>query len=167
VAAPTAGLHLSEAILTALTNAGIERAEITLHVGPGTFRPLRAQDLSSGRLHAETFALPAATARAIERTRAGGGRVVAVGTTTARVLESCAEADGTVRAQQGDTELFLAPGARFRAVDALLTNFHLPRSSLLLLVAAFAGRDTILRTYAEAIRMNYRFYSYGDAMLIR
>lgn len=167
VAAPTAGLHLSEAVLAALSASGIERAEITLHVGPGTFRPLRAQDLATGRLHAEAYTLPAETAQAIARTRARGGRVVAVGTTTARVLETCADGQGGVTASHGETDLFLSPGADFRVVDALLTNFHLPRSSLLLLVAAFTGRDTILRTYAEAVRLEYRFYSYGDAMLIR
>ncbi len=167
VAAPTAGLHLSRAVLEALAGAGVDRAEVILHVGPGTFRPLGARELSSGRLAAEPFELDASVAERIAATRERGGRVVAVGTTTARVLESCVDEDGRVSPRCGETQLFLRPGSRFRAVDALLTNFHLPRSSLLLLVAAFAGRESILDAYAEAIRRGYRFYSYGDAMLIR
>jgi S-adenosylmethionine:tRNA ribosyltransferase-isomerase len=167
VAAPTAGLHLSRRLLDRLRRAGVERAEVVLHIGPGTFRPLRPEDLARGALHTEPFELPAGTAEQIARTRARGGRVVAVGTTAARVLESCAGTDGRVRPARGETDLFLRPGAPFRAVDALLTNFHLPRSSLLLLVAAFAGRERTLAAYAEAIRAGYRFYSYGDAMLIR
>jgi S-adenosylmethionine:tRNA ribosyltransferase-isomerase len=166
VAAPTAGLHLSERLLETLAEAGIACAEVVLHVGPGTFRPVRPEDLSRGRLHSEAFELPEQTAERIATTRARGGRVVAVGTTSARVLESCVGPDGRVEARRGETDLFLRPGARFRAVDALLTNFHLPRSSLLLLVAAFAGREPVLAAYAEAIRAGYRFYSYGDAMLI-
>jgi S-adenosylmethionine:tRNA ribosyltransferase-isomerase len=137
-----------------------------LHVGPGTFRPLRPADLASGRLHAERFELPDATAAAIARARARGGRVLAVGTTTTRVLEARALPGGGVAPGRGETDLFLRPGARFAAVDALLTNFHLPRSSLLLLAAAFAGRERLLAAYAEAVRLGYRFYSYGDAMLI-
>ncbi len=167
VAAPTAGLHLSHRLLDRLAHAGVERAEVVLHIGPGTFRPLRSEDLAGGSLHTEPFELPAATAEQIARTRARGGRVVAVGTTAARVLESCVGSDGGVRPARGETDLFLRPGVPFRAVDALLTNFHLPRSSLLLLVAAFAGRERILAAYAEAVRAGYRFYSYGDAMLIR
>ncbi len=166
VAAPTAGLHLSEALLEALGARGILRAEVVLHLGRGTFAPLGEPALRTRRLHAEHFALPEATARAIGAARARGGRVVAVGTTTARVLETCADERGEVVAREGATTLFLAPGDRFRAVDALLTNFHLPRSSLLLLVAAFAGRERVLAAYAEAIERGYRFYSYGDAMLI-
>ncbi len=167
VAAPTAGLHLSEALLARLAESGVERADVTLHVGAGTFRPLREEDLRADRLHPERFTLPADTAERIAATRARGGRVVAVGTTAARVLESCAREDGLVRADAGETRLFLRPGSPFRAVDALLTNFHLPRSSLLLLVAAFAGRERVLAAYAEAVRAGYRFYSYGDAMLVR
>lgn len=166
VAAPTAGLHLGPAVLAALAAAGIERAEVVLHVGPGTFRPLRPQDLDAGRLYAERFELPEATAAAVTRARAHGGRVVAVGTTTTRVLEARARDDGSVAAGAGETDLFLRPGARFAVVDALLTNFHLPRSSLLMLAAAFAGREPLLAAYAEALRLGYRFYSYGDAMLI-
>jgi len=167
VAAPTAGLHLSERLLAELEPRGIECAEVVLHVGIGTFRPLREQDLASHRLHAERFELPESTADAIAKTRARGGRVVAVGTTATRVLEARATDDRSVRAGSGTTDLFLAPGDRFRAIDALLTNFHLPRSSLLLLVAAFAGRENVLAAYAEAVREGYRFYSYGDAMLIQ
>jgi S-adenosylmethionine:tRNA ribosyltransferase-isomerase len=167
VAAPTAGLHLTPALLAALRAGGVAYAEVVLHVGAGTFRPLREAELESGRLHAERFALPAATADAIAATRACGGRVVAVGTTTTRVLEACAQEGGLVTPSLGETDLFLRPGARFRVVDALLTNFHLPRSSLLLLVSAFAGREPLLRAYAEAISSGYRFYSYGDAMLIQ
>jgi len=166
IAAPTAGLHLSERLLADLARRGIERAEVVLHVGLGTFRPLRERDLIRHRLHPEPFELPETTAAAIAGTRARGGRVVAVGTTVARVLETRATDDRGVRAGAGTTDLFLTPGDRFRAVDALLTNFHLPRSSLLLLVAAFAGRDNVLAAYAEALREGYRFYSYGDAMLI-
>jgi S-adenosylmethionine:tRNA ribosyltransferase-isomerase len=167
VAAPTAGLHFTRELLAALDAAGIQRAEVVLHVGAGTFRPLDAAALASGRLHAEAYSLPRETADAIAQARARGGRVVAIGTTTTRVLESCADDDsGGVRPGDGETDLFLRPGSRFRVVDAMLTNFHLPRSSLLLLVAAFAGREPILDAYREAIARGYRFYSYGDAMLI-
>jgi len=171
VAAPTASLHLSEPLLAALAAAGVERAEVVLHVGPGTFRPLGPEQIESGRLHPERFELPPETAGAIARARERGGRVVAVGTTTTRVLEACAyERDpgtrGLVKAQAGETSLFLRPGHRFAVVDALLTNFHLPRSSLLVLVAAFAGREAVLEAYADAVARGYRFYSYGDAMLV-
>ncbi len=167
VAAPTAGLHLTPALRARLEAAGVGWAEVVLHVGPGTFRPLREADLQAGHLHAERFELPEATARAVRATRERGGRVVAVGTTTTRVLESRADDAGGVRPGRGETELLLRPGSRFRVVDALLTNFHLPRSSLLLLVCAFAGRERVLETYAEALAAGYRFASYGDAMLIR
>jgi S-adenosylmethionine:tRNA ribosyltransferase-isomerase len=166
VAAPTAGLHLSQPLLARLAAAGVEVAELVLHVGPGTFRPLGEAELAAGRLHAERFELPEAGAAAVAATRRRGGRVVAVGTTSARVLEARAREDGAVEPGAGTTDLFLRPGHRFRAIDALLTNFHLPRSSLLVLVAAFAGRDAVLGAYAEAIAAGYRFYSYGDAMLI-
>jgi S-adenosylmethionine:tRNA ribosyltransferase-isomerase len=136
-------------------------------VGLGTFRPLRDEDLARHRLHSESFELPPATADAIDRTRVRGGRVIAVGTTATRVLESCATSDGRVNARAGTTDLFLAPGDPFQVVDALMTNFHLPQSSLLLLVAAFAGRRPVLNAYAQAVREGYRFYSYGDAMLIQ
>jgi S-adenosylmethionine:tRNA ribosyltransferase-isomerase len=166
VAAPTAGLHLTRELLARLAAAGIASAELVLHVGPGTFRPLGEAELRAGRLHAERFELPEATADAIAAARRRGGRVVAVGTTTTRVLEARAREDGSVEPGAGTTDLFLRPGHRFRAVDALLTNFHLPRSSLLVLVAAFAGREAVLAAYAEAIAQGYRFYSYGDAMLV-
>jgi S-adenosylmethionine:tRNA ribosyltransferase-isomerase len=166
VAAPTAGLHFTPDLLERLAGAGVASAELILHVGPGTFRPLRPEDLAAGRLHAERFELPAGSAQAVAAARARSGRVVAVGTTSCRVLEHCAAEDGAVRAARGETELLIAPGHRFRAVDVLLTNFHLPRSSLLLLVAAFAGREAVLGAYAEAVELGYRFYSYGDAMLI-
>jgi len=166
VAAPTAGLHLSEAVLARLAERGVERASVVLHVGAGTFKPLEPEQLETGRLHAERFELPEATAEAIGRTRERGGRVIAVGTTSTRVLESCARQGGTVAPGSGETELFLRPGDPFRVVDGLLTNFHLPRSSLLLLVCAFAGRSRVLAAYREAIERGYRFYSYGDAMLV-
>jgi len=166
VAAPTAGLHLSQPLLHELSAAGVLCADVVLHVGPGTFRPPREAELASGRLHRERFELPQATADAVDAARGRGSRVVAVGTTSARVLESCARGDGRVEARQGETDLFLRPGSKFRAVDALLTNFHLPRSSLLMLVSAFAGRERVLAAYAEAVREGYRFYSYGDAMLL-
>ncbi len=166
VAAPTAGLHLTASLLGDLVGRNVGWADVILHVGPGTFRPLRPEDLAAGRLHPEHFELPAATAAAVARTRAAGGRVVAVGTTTTRVLETCASEGGLVEPAESQTDLFIRTGFRFRVVDALLTNFHLPRSSLLLLVAAFAGRERVLDAYAEAIAKGYRFYSYGDAMLL-
>ncbi len=167
VAAPTAGLHFTAPLFERLASHGVERAEVVLHVGTGTFRPLDETALSSGRLHRERIDLPEATANAIARTRERGGRVVAVGTTSARVLEARGRGDGSVEPGAGETDLFLRPGAKFQVADALITNFHLPRSSLLLLVAAFAGRERVLAAYREAVEQGYRFYSYGDAMLIR
>jgi S-adenosylmethionine:tRNA ribosyltransferase-isomerase len=166
VAAPTAGLHFSEGLLSRVRAGGIETAEVVLHVGPGTFRPVQVEDVRAHRVDPEAFIIPEDTARAIERTRARGGRVVAVGTTTARTLEASAQADGQVRAGEGETDLVIVPGFAFRAIDALITNFHLPRSSLLLLVCAFAGREPVLAAYREAILSSYRFYSYGDAMML-
>jgi S-adenosylmethionine:tRNA ribosyltransferase-isomerase len=166
VAAPTAGLHLTPELLDELAEAGIERAEVVLHVGLGTFRPLRIEDVAAGRLHRERYELPEATAEAIARTRARGGRVVAVGTTTTRVLEHCADGRGGVRAGRGETELFLKPGVPIQVVDGLLTNFHLPGSSLLMLVAAFIGHEPLMAAYRHAVRERYRFFSYGDAMLV-
>ena len=146
---------------------GVELADVVLHVGPGTFRPAHAgADRERAACTAKRSALPAETAARVAAARARGGRVVAVGTTSARVLEACARPDRRVEPGDGETDLFLRPGSRFRVVDALLTNFHLPRSSLLLLVAAFAGRERILAAYADAVRAGYRFYSYGDAMLV-
>ena len=166
VAAPTAGLHFTGELLALLAEAGIERAELVLHVGPGTFQPVKVARVEDHRVASEPFVVPPETAAAVERARAGGGRVVAVGTTTVRALESVALPGGGIAAGEGETDLVIVPGHRFQAVDALLTNFHLPRSSLLLLVAAFAGREAVLRAYAEAVRERYRFYSYGDAMLV-
>jgi S-adenosylmethionine:tRNA ribosyltransferase-isomerase len=167
IAAPTAGLHFTTTLFDRLREKGVGVAEVVLHVGAGTFRPLNAAAMKTGRLHQEHFELPAETVDAIEKTHASGGRVVAVGTTTARVLESQVAEDGHLKAGSGVTDLFIRPGAApFRVVDALLTNFHLPRSSLLLLVAAFVGRRPLLNAYEVAIQQGFRFYSYGDAMLI-
>ncbi len=167
VAAPTAGLHFTEELLHELRQAGIEVARLTLHVGPGTFLPVRCEDARDHRMLPERYSIPEATVAAIENTRSAGRRVVAIGTTTTRALESAAAAGMPLRAGNGWANCFLYPGSRFRVVDALVTNFHLPRSTLLLLVSALAGRDAILAAYAEAIERGYRFYSYGDAMLIR
>jgi len=164
-AAPTAGLHFTPELLERLARAGVESARVTLHVGLGTFQPLKVDDLADHRMHGERYELPAETVERIAAARRRGGRVVAVGTTTARVLEHVASL-GELAASRGTTELFLRPGSRFRAVDALLTNFHLPRSSLLVLVSAFVGRERVLRLYREAVERRYRFYSYGDAMLL-
>jgi S-adenosylmethionine:tRNA ribosyltransferase-isomerase len=166
VAAPTAGLHLSEPLLAALEAAGHERATLTLHVGPGTFAPLRADVLADNTLHPERYEIPADTAARVAAACAAGRPIVAVGTTVVRALEAAAEGRGAVRAGSGETRLFIRPGHRFQVVDHMLTNFHLPRSSLLVLVAAFAGRDTVLSAYREAISAGYRFYSYGDATLL-
>ncbi len=166
VAAPTAGLHLSEALLAGLARRGVEIADLVLQIGPGTFQNPSPEQLASGLLHGERFCLPAETAGRVAAARARGARVVAVGTTSARVLEARARPGGEVEPGEGETRLFLRPGSRFQVVDALLTNFHLPGSSLLMLVAAFAGRERVLAAYAEAVRAGYRFYSYGDAMLV-
>jgi S-adenosylmethionine:tRNA ribosyltransferase-isomerase len=168
VAAPTAGLHFTPEVLERLRERGVERTAVTLHVGPGTFLPFRESTIADDVvLHEERFEVPEPAAEAIAAARGRGARVVAVGTTVARTLETAARAGGTVRAGQGRTRLFLRPGSRFAVVDALLTNFHLPRSSLLLLVCAFAGRDAVLAAYRQAVAEGYRFYSYGDAMLVR
>ena len=165
VAAPTAGLHFTPAVLARLAERGIELARVTLEVGLGTFQPIRAERLAEHRMHEEHFEIPAESAAAIHRARAEGRRVVAVGTTTVRALESAAEGGGVREACEW-TRLFIYPPYEFRVVDALVTNFHLPRSTLLALVCAFAGRERVLAAYAEAVRAGYRFYSYGDAMLI-
>lgn len=166
VAAPTAGLHFTAEVLDRLGAHGVLRGEIVLHVGPGTFRPVEADQIEDHQVDPERFFIPAETSERIRTARHTGQRVVAVGTTTTRALEAAAEAAGGVRSGPGQTDLVVRPGHSFRVVDALLTNFHLPRSSLLLLVSAFAGREAVLDAYAEAIREGYRFYSYGDAMLI-
>ncbi|MFW6112715.1 MAG: tRNA preQ1(34) S-adenosylmethionine ribosyltransferase-isomerase QueA [Thermodesulfobacteriota bacterium] len=165
IAAPTAGLHFTPEIMARLESQGIESAFITLHVGPGTFQPVRGADYTQHRMQPELFVLPAAAAARLNQARAAGKRLVAVGTTSVRVLEHCAGPDGFT-AQEGWCGLYIYPGYRFQAMDRVLTNFHLPKSTLLLLVAAFAGRDLILAAYQEAIREGYRFYSYGDCMLI-
>jgi len=167
VAAPTAGLHLTPRLLDALRTQGVGRADLTLHVGYGTFKPVRAERVEEHRVDEESFEIPPETAEEVNAARVEGRRVVAVGTTTTRTLESAAMAGGgRVRPGQGETGLFIYPGFRFQAIDALLTNFHLPRSSLLMLVCAFAGREAVLSAYREAVARGYRFYSYGDAMLI-
>jgi S-adenosylmethionine:tRNA ribosyltransferase-isomerase len=166
VAAPTAGLHFTEETLAALAARGVERASVTLHVGPGTFAPVRDDDVDKHVMHAERYVIPEATAAAHARARAEGRPVIAVGTTVVRTLESGLRPDGTVAAGPGETRLFVRPGTPVRSVDRLLTNFHMPRSTLLMLVMAFAGRERILEAYAEAVARRYRFFSYGDAMLL-
>ena len=166
VAAPTAGLHFDDAMLEALDARGVARAFVTLHVGSGTFQPVQSEDLAAHRMHTERFHIPSATADAVARTRAANRRVLAVGTTSLRALEAAADPDGRVRPGEAETDLFILPGYRFRVVDRLLTNFHLPRSTLLMLVSAFAGRARIHSAYAHAVAARYRFFSYGDAMLL-
>ena len=166
IAAPTAGLHFTAELFERLERRGIDRAEIVLHVGPGTFRPVEVDDVREHRVDPERYSLPEDAAAAIRRARREGHRVVAVGTTTARTLEAARTLDGDLRTGDGETALVITPGHPFKVVDILLTNFHLPRSSLLLLVSAFAGRKRILSAYKEAVRREYRFYSYGDAMLL-
>ncbi len=167
VAAPTAGLHFTEELLDRLERRGVHRTRVTLHVGEGTFRSLREERVEEIRLHAERYRVPGESSRAIAAARARGGRVVAVGTTVTRTLESRTMGpDGSPEAGEGKTSIFISPGHSFAFVDILLTNFHLPRSTLLMLVAAFAGREQVLAAYAQAVRERYRFYSYGDAMLV-
>ncbi len=165
VAAPTAGLHFDRPLLDRLAAAGIASARVTLHVGAGTFQPVRAERLADHRMHAEWLEVSAVTCEAVVATRAAGGRVVAVGTTAVRSLETAA-GDGTLRPFSGETRLFITPGYRFRAVDLLVTNFHLPESTLLMLVCAFAGTERVLAAYRHAVAVRYRFFSYGDAMLV-
>jgi S-adenosylmethionine:tRNA ribosyltransferase-isomerase len=162
VAAPTAALHFDEALLAQLDARGVERASVTLHVGAGTFQPVKTENIAEHTMHSEWYQVPAATRDAIERVRSRGGRIVAVGTTTVRTLESWAQGGR----DSGDTSIFITPGFQFRVVDVLVTNFHLPRSTLLMLVSAFAGYDHIMSLYRHAVRERYRFFSYGDAMLL-
>jgi|LSQX01.1.fsa_nt_gb S-adenosylmethionine:tRNA ribosyltransferase-isomerase len=164
-AAPTAGLHFTSGLLDTLRRRGIRIAELTLHVGLGTFRPVQSDDIRDHLMHAEYFELPEEAVRQIQETRQAGGRVVAVGTTSCRVLESVARS-GSLSARSGWTDIFIYPGFRFQVVDLLITNFHLPESTLIMLVSAFAGREHVLAAYEEAIRQRYRFFSFGDAMLI-
>jgi S-adenosylmethionine:tRNA ribosyltransferase-isomerase len=162
VAAPTAALHFDEAVLAALDARGVQRAGVTLHVGAGTFQPVKTEDIAQHRMHSEWYQVPPATQQAIADLRARGGRLVAVGTTTVRTLESWARSGQA----SGDTDIFITPGFAFRQVDLLLTNFHLPRSTLLMLVSAFAGHEHVLQLYRHAVESRYRFFSYGDAMLL-
>ncbi|SDS17209.1 tRNA preQ1(34) S-adenosylmethionine ribosyltransferase-isomerase QueA [Bradyrhizobium canariense] len=166
VAAPTAGLHFTPALEMALRDRGIGLHRITLHVGAGTFLPVKVEDTAGHKMHAEWGVITGDTAAALNEARAGGGRIVAVGTTSLRLLESATAEDGTIEPFADDTSIFITPGYRFRAVDILLTNFHLPRSTLFMLVSAFSGLDTMKRAYAHAIASGYRFYSYGDACLL-
>jgi len=166
VAAPTAALHFTPDLVARLTARGIGVQFVTLHVGPGTFLPVKAEDTNDHRMQAEAGVVTAETADALNAARRAGGRIVAVGSTSLRLIETAADAEGTVRPFAGETALFITPGDRFRAVDAMVTNFHLPRSTLFVLVAAFAGLDVMQRAYAHAIAADYRFYSYGDACLL-
>jgi S-adenosylmethionine:tRNA ribosyltransferase-isomerase len=167
VAAPTAGLHFTDTLLDAIADRGVERAHVTLHVGYGTFKPVRVDRVEDHIVEPEPYAIPPETAEAIARALSHGRRVIAVGTTTTRALEdAAARGGGSVVAGRADATIFLHPGVRFQVVSGLLTNFHLPQSSLLMLVAAFAGREHVLAAYAEAVRERYRFYSYGDAMVV-
>jgi S-adenosylmethionine:tRNA ribosyltransferase-isomerase len=166
VAAPTAALHFDEALLVALRERGVDTAEVTLHVGAGTFQPVRTERLEDHVMHSEWCEVSEATVAAVQDTRARGGRVVAVGTTTVRTLESAARDSGALHAWQGDTNIFITPGFQFRVVDALITNFHLPKSTLMMLVSAFAGHAKVMALYRHAIEARYRFFSYGDAMFL-
>jgi S-adenosylmethionine:tRNA ribosyltransferase-isomerase len=166
VAAPTAGLHFTPRLAGELAGRGVGIASVTLHVGPGTFKPVSSDCVEGHEMESERFVVPRQTAEAVHKAKSTGGRVVAVGTTVVRTLESVAAAHGTVVEAEGRTSLFITPPYRFAAVDGLLTNFHLPRSTLLMLVSAFAGRGRVMAAYAEAVRLSYRFYSYGDCMAI-
>jgi S-adenosylmethionine:tRNA ribosyltransferase-isomerase len=165
VAAPTAGLHFDAALLARCRDLGVSSAFVTLHVGAGTFQPVRVDNLAEHRMHAERVTVSAGVCAAIERTRAAGGRVIAVGTTVVRSLESAAQG-GRLAPFAGETRLFITPGFRFAVVDALVTNFHLPESTLLMLVCAFAGYDAVMQAYRHAVSERYRFFSYGDAMFL-
>lgn len=166
VAAPTAGLHFTEELLSRIEQHGVSIAKITLHVGLGTFRPVKADNITEHKMHSEYFEINESAADIINRTRRNGGSVVAVGTTSLRTLESVADDDGFVRPCSGNTDIFIYPGYRFKASDKLITNFHLPESTLIMLVCAMCGRDSVMRAYEEAVRQKYRFFSFGDAMLI-
>ncbi len=166
VAAPTAGLHFTEAMLAQLAAQGVRSATVTLHVGAGTFQPVRVDNIADHHMHSERYDIPAETVAAIAETRARGGRVIAVGTTSLRALEAAAQGEAGLQAGRSETDIFITPGYTFRVVDRLLTNFHLPKSTLLMLVSAFAGTDTIRAAYRHAVDHEYRFFSYGDAMLL-
>jgi S-adenosylmethionine:tRNA ribosyltransferase-isomerase len=162
-AAPTAGLHFTKELLEQIRERGVELCYVTLHVGLGTFRPVRADVIEEHKMHSEYFIIPDETAEMVNRVKADGGRVIAVGTTSCRALESCA---GKIAPFSGFTDIFIYPGYEFKCIDGLITNFHLPESTLIMLASAFAGRESILRAYSEAIRERYRFFSFGDAMFI-
>lgn len=166
VAAPTAGLHFTGELLAELAARGVEIAPLTLHVGLGTFLPVRVEEVHEHRMHREQYCIPEETAAAVTERKKGQGRVIALGTTTARALEHAADSHGAVQAGEGEADIFIHPGYRFKVVDALITNFHLPCSTLLLLVAAFAGKEFLMHAYEEAVRRRFRFFSYGDAMFI-
>ncbi|NOX27665.1 MAG: tRNA preQ1(34) S-adenosylmethionine ribosyltransferase-isomerase QueA [Gammaproteobacteria bacterium] len=166
VAAPTAGLHFDEAMLDQLKQMGVNLAWVTLHVGAGTFEPVRADDIDDHEMHSETFEVDESVCQLIAATRASGGRVVAVGTTSVRALESATNESGVIQPFAGDTKIFITPGYRFRCIDAMITNFHLPESTLLMLVSAFCGYDQTLNAYHHAVEQKYRFFSYGDAMFL-
>ena len=166
-AAPTAGLHFTPALLDELRQVGVHLAYLTLHVGLGTFRPVKAEDIEKHVMHSEYYSLNAAAAETINRARENGGRIIAVGTTSCRVLETVSSADGTIKPAEGWTDIFIYPGYTFKMVDALITNFHLPESTLIMLVSAFAGKEKVLEAYHTAVDMKYRFFSFGDAMLIK
>lgn len=165
VAAPTAGLHFDQSTIDKIKQKGISKTFVTLHVGSGTFQPVRADDLSDHIMHKEYYSVPKNTVDAIQRVKAQGGRIIAIGTTAVRALESASKT-GQLQAEYGDTDLFITPGYAFKSVDAMLTNFHLPESTLLMLISAFAGYDSVMRAYQHAIKENYRFFSYGDAMFL-
>lgn len=165
-AAPTAGLHFTDELLKKIRQKGINIAFVTLHVGLGTFRPVSVEKIEEHHMHSEYYEIPEETAQIINKTRAQGGRIIAVGTTSVRTLETCSKGDGTVVAQTGNTQIFIYPGYKFKAVDSLITNFHLPESTLLMLISALYDRESIMNAYQEAINQNYRFFSFGDAMLI-
>lgn len=165
-AAPTAGLHFTRDLLDEIAQRGVNLAYVTLHVGLGTFRPVKAERITEHHMHSETYQITKEAAEVINRTRKNGGRVICVGTTSCRSLESAAEEDGTLRECSGNTEIFIYPGYRFKVLDALITNFHLPESTLVMLVSALAGREKVLRAYGEAVEERYRFFSFGDAMLV-
>ncbi len=165
-AAPTAGLHFTKELLEKIKEKGVNVVSITLHVGLGTFRPVKVDKIEEHRMHTETFNISKEAADTINRTRAAGGRVIAVGTTSCRTLESAAADDGTIPAGSGDTDIFIYPGYKFKAIDCLITNFHLPESTLIMLVSALAGRDNIMNAYETAVKERYRFFSFGDAMFI-
>lgn len=166
-AAPTAGLHFTEELLQTIANEGVSIAKITLHVGLGTFRPVKAEEITDHHMHAEFCMISAETAALLNQTRAAGGRIICVGTTSCRTLESFAASDGTFTEKSGWTDIFIYPGYQFKAMDALITNFHLPESTLVMLVSAFAGREHVLHAYEQAVQARYRFFSFGDAMFIR